>query len=385
MRLDTYAAGGQHLEAVGAANSNTIFAALQQVPGGPQATVLGPAGNIIRVVSPNKSPVYPNLGDYVRSLSGKAITLHTAFFGKPFVASTYSGTFAADGSIVLAGTTNPPGQAPATIPIAGANLIGDIYTGGGTTANDLESAIYRDLLAGFSAGFWDGRYGNDALSFCSNPTTNAEGIFCPEGFNQPAFGDARLSLSPFPTCEQYAAVINQYSDVYGNPYSDAAKRVTVGLNQPISGKGGQVDTLRLTIQPDSGNAQPVAAGNPNCGAAAPVAPAAAPAARTAQARVKVRVRFLKRAKPRGKFVKVGRLACSAPCGQIQAVAKKGKVVIARKKGMLKKAHGPLKLRLTKKGKRLLKRKGSLKVKVAVRVRPAGQKAVRRVHAVKLVR
>jgi hypothetical protein len=234
MRLDTYSASDEHLEWLGDANSNTIFEALQQIPGGPQATVKGGGGNILRVVSPLHSSAYPDLGDYVRSMSGKTIALHTAFFGTPFTTSKYSGTFAADGSITLSGTSNPPGAAPAMIPVAGAGLIEDIYTGA-HTPNNLEGAIRRDLLAGFSTGLWDGKYGNDALSFCTNPQTTTQGSWCPNGFNQPAFGDARTELSSFPTCEQYAAVINQYADSYGNPYSDASKKVAVSLDQPASG------------------------------------------------------------------------------------------------------------------------------------------------------
>ncbi len=370
------------LEAVGAANSNTIFNALQQIPGGPQSTVRGPAGNILRVISPNKSSAYPDLGDYVRSMAGKTIGLHTAFFGSPFTTSTYSGTFAADGSITLHGTTNPPGEAPSAITVAGNDLIADIYTGG-NTPNDLEGAIYRDLLAAFSTGFWDGRYGNNALNFCSNPMTTAQGVWCPAGFNQPAFGDARTSLSPYPTCEQYAAVINQYSDVYGNPYSDAAKKVTVSLDQP--GSGGEVETLRLTVLPDTGNAMPVQSGNPNCGAALPAVsppPAVTP---KAKAKPAVKFRFLARAKVRGRMAKVGRISCSVPCGRVKAVAKRGRAVIARKQGRVTKTNGPLKLRLTKVGKRVLKRSGRLKVRVIVWVTPAGERPLRKRHTVTLVR
>ena len=287
---------------------------------------------------------------------------------------------APDGSIVLNGASNPPGGAPASIPISGTDLIGDIYTGGGTEANDLQSAIYRDLMAGFSAGYWDGRYGNDALSFCTQTETTAAGTWCPH-FNQPAFGAAKLSLAPFPTCEQYSAVINQYSDAYGNPYSDdIGKPVQIGVTEA---EGVAVETLRLTIQPDSGNAQPVHPGDSNCGAGAPAAAAGASTA-TAKTKINVKVRFLAKAKVRGRVAKVGRLTCSGPCGRVKAVAKKGKLVVARKNGRLAKTSGPLKLRLTKKGKARLKRAHSLKVKVIVWVTPAGQKPVRKLHKVKLV-
>jgi hypothetical protein len=59
-------------------------------------------------------------------------------------------------------------------------------------------------------------------------------------------------------------VIAKYADTYGNPYSDASGKVQISLDQP--GAGGAVDTLKLTILPDSGNAQPVSSGNADCGA-----------------------------------------------------------------------------------------------------------------------
>jgi hypothetical protein len=279
MRLDTLDAGDAILETVGSANSDTVFAALQEIPGGPQATMRDGDGNIIRVLSPLHSDAYPDLGDYVRSLAGQTITLHAQFDA---VSTHYSGTFGADGSIVLHGETSPPGQAPAEIPIPGAELIEDIYPAA-NTPNNPYGEIRHDLLAGFSTGLWGGRYGNDAIAFCTNPQIYAPTGWpiCPTGFNQPSFGDARSGPSPFATCEQYAAVINKHTDIYGNPYSDASKRVTVGLDQP--GDGGAVETLRLTILPDSGDAGPVTGGNADCGATPPTPPAPASGGSSAQA------------------------------------------------------------------------------------------------------
>ncbi len=376
MRLDTYGSSDEHLESVGDANSNTIFNALQQIPGGPAATIREAGGNIIRILSPNKSSAYPPLTEYVHSMAGKSITLHTAFFGSPFTTSVYTGTFAADGTITLSGATSPLGEAPSSFTIPGNELIADIYTGG-NTPNTLEGALKRDLLAGFSTGFWDGRYGNDAISFCSNPQTTGQGSWCPAGFNQLAFGDARPSLSSFPTCEQYAAVINQYSDVYGNPYSDAAKKVTVSLDQP--GSGGDVKTLRLTILPDSGNAGPSVGGNPNCGAA-PASPSDPNGTKPA-----ISLHLLKKAKVKKGAVKVGRITCGTSCGEVKLIAKKGNKVIARGKSTIKKQAGPLKLKLTKPGKKLLAGQGRPKVSISAWVTSPGQKTVRVQGAIKLIR
>lgn len=370
MRLDTFNGSGGHLETVGAANSNTIFAALQEIPGGPQATVRDGAGNILRILSPLHSTAYPDLGDYVRSMAGETISLRTAFFGSPFTTTHYSGTFAADGSIVLSGTTNPSGQAPPQISLAGSELIEDIYTGA-NTPNNAEGAIRRDLLSGFSAGFWNGRYGNDALSFCADPIVDAQGSYCPHGFNQPAFGDARPALSPFPTCEQYAAVINAHSDVYGNPYSDASKKVAVALDQPVD--GGEVAKLRLTILPDSGDAQPAAGGNAECGAAAPAATASAAAPPSAEpTRGDAKARFRKRSRVASGRLVIGRILCPGGCARVVATAKLGNTTVARGRWRGAAANRALALNLTKAGRRLLSGgKGERKLKIQARVTAVG--------------
>jgi len=374
MRLDTFNGGSEHLETVAAANAETIFTALQQIPGGPEATVRDSGGNVLRVLSPLHTSSYPDLGEYVRSMSGQAITLRTAYFGKPFTTSSYSGSFAADGSIELKGTTNPAEAAPETISFDGQQLIESIYTGAGTP-NTAEGAIRRDLLAGFSTGLWGGKYGNDALSFCSNPMTTVQGSWCPDGFNQPAFGAARTSQPPFPTCEQYAAVINQFSDAYGNPYSDASKKVTVSLDQPVD--GGEVDALQLTVLPDSGSSQPVASGDPNCGAGS--------AAPQPVSRAKVHFRFFKRAKVRRGHARVARVACGEPCGRIKAFGRQGHRIVGRQ--LVKKAGRKhlVVLQLNKVGKKRLARRGKLRLRLDLWVKPDGQPASRAHHALILRR
>lgn len=377
MRLDTFGAGETHLETVSAANSDTIFNALQQIPGGPGATIRNSGGEIVRVLSPLHSAAYPDLGEYVRSMAGQPITLHTGLYFEPFGTSEYTGTFEADGSITLHGWTDPASTAPSEITFNGSELIKDIYTGEGTP-NTAEGAIRHDVLAAFSTGFWGGKYGNDAISFCTNPATRPDrtGSWCPNGFNQPAFGDARSSLSPFPTCEQYAAVISQYADEYGNPYSDASSKVTVGLDQPAS--GGQVETLQLTILPDSGSSGPVTSGNANCGAGAPApaattptAPTTTPPPTTTALRSKVQFRLDKKARFRGAKLRVGKLVCTTACGQVRAVARKGHKVIARAKLTVRAKQRLLVLRLTKPGKRILAHKRKLKVQLNVLVTPPG--------------
>jgi hypothetical protein len=368
MRLDTYDSSEGHLEALSDANSNAVFDALQQIPGGPQATVRDGSGSILRVLSPQHSNAYPDLGEYVRSMSGKTITLHSTFSkaGDPFTTSEYTGTFAADGSIALTGKSHPEGKAPETIPVPASELIPGIYTGA-NTPNDLEGQIRHDLYVGFSVGFWDGKYGNDAIAFCTNPQSNEFGQWCAK-FNQPAFGDARVSLSPFPTCEQYAAVINQLTDSYGNPYSDASKRVTVGLDQ--EGVNG-VKALKLTILPDSGSSGPQEGGNPNCGAAPP-APAASASG------TKVRFVPLRRAWAGKRLVKVGRVQCSATCGRVWAVLKHGRRKLAHGFFETDARRRAIVMKLTGAGKRMLAHHRRLRARIDVWVTPPGQ-AKRHLH------
>jgi len=362
MRLETFTSGGSKLEELGTANSDRIFTALGQIPGGAAATVKDPAGDVLRVLSPLHS-TYPNLTQYVQSLAGQTITLSTAFFGAPFTTSSYSGSFAADGSVTLTGATNPPGAAPATLSFPGSQLMSDIYTGG-NTPNNMSGAIYRDILAGFSTGMWGGKYGYNALGFCSNPVTTGQGSWCPGGFNKPAFGDARAKLETYATCEQYAAVINQYSDSYGNPYSDAAKKTTVSINQPAT--GGSVAKLVLTVLPDQGNAAPVNSGNPNCGAASSLPP---------KAKFEVKLKAFKKAVVKNNRARVGTIICSGSCGQIQTQVRAGKKFLGKgyQRSQTKKVALLVNL---KPGQKFLKARKKVKTQLKVVIVHGGKRYIR---------
>jgi len=391
MRLDSYGSGGEHLEELGSANSDTIFAALQRIPGGPGATIRDSSGEILRVLSPTHTTAYPDLGEYVRSMAGREITLHSTYSAEEkFSSSRYSGSFEPDGSITLKGSYQGPAyapfNAPAEIHLPGDQLIKDVYTGEGTE-NDLEGQIRHDVLVGFMAGYWDGVYGNDALGFCTDPEAHRSGYeafpYCPTGFNQPAFGDARPALSAFPTCEQYAATIGEYAEMYGNPYSDgAAGNVAINVNESNSGKA--VGSLKLTILPDSGDARPTTAGDANCGGAAP-APPPSPASAPAPARVTtpsaqrkkhagggVRAKFFKRAYVRRGRAKVGVLRCPGGCTRVKLLAKHGRKLLGKAK--LKRAgkRHVLVLRLTKLGRRALARRHKARVKLTLWAKPVGR-------------
>ena len=384
MRLNTYGTSGEPLEELSSANADTIFDALQGIPGGPEATVRNGSGEILRVLSPLQSDAYPDLGEYVRSMAGKTIDLHSTFSGPEkgeFTTSAYSGTFTADGSITLNGTADGPQPAPPEISMPGTELIEDIYTGKGTP-NNLEGQIKHDVFVGFMAGYWDGKYGNDAIDFCDNADTSGTQPYCPTGFNQPAFADARPGLSPFPTYEQYAAVINQYADMYGNPYSDGASgKVTI----PIDQTGGKdVGALKLTILCDSASSG--CGGGSSSGSGSGGGGGAAPAQGPARPSVAVHARLLKHTKllRHGKL-RVAHLACSAACGRVRATVRVGKRILAR---ALVKHSGRKRLlvaQLTKPGRKFMRRHRKLKTRLDLWVAPPGQHATHRRGKLLLVR
>jgi hypothetical protein len=392
MRLTTLGGAGEELESVGSTYANTIFDALQQIPGGPESTVRGANGEILRVLSPDTTgSAYPPLTAYVESMAGETITLHTAFFGEPFTTSEYSGTFQADGSIALTGTMNEGSGSVAAPPIdvTGAELIEEIYTGG-SGANNLEGAVRRDLYSAFSVGLWGGKYGNDSRAFCTNFHEISQGAWCPTGFNVPAFAEARTTPAPFPAYEQYAAVIDQYADIYGNPYSDASKKVQVGLDQP------QVKTLRLTILPDSPPAVgggsgsgsgsgsgpgPGSSGNTHAGPPSKAAP------KSPRPPSRVTFKLLKTTKLRHGKLAVGKLHCKGTCGRVVALLrpKRGKTLIARQSVTVHKATRALVLKPTKEGKRILKGKGPLAAKLTVTVTQPGHAPTRKQVALRVLR
>jgi hypothetical protein len=375
MRLSTFGAGGEELESTQSTYANTIFDALQGIPGGPESTVRGANGEIVRVLSPDTpGSNYPPLTQYVESMAGQTITLHSAFFHSPFVTSEYTGTFGADGSITLNGRlweevlgeekTVEENPAP-TIHFEGQKLIEDIYTGK-ETPNTLEGAVRRDILVGFTLGLWGGKYGNDALSFCT-PHTTFQGTWCPNGFTVPAFAEARATPAAFPAYEQYAGVIHQFTNIYGTPYSDAGEKVQVGLDQE------RVKTLQLTILPDSPPTPPNDGGSTSGGNSSGGSPKPAPSASSPRPASQVTFKLAKTTKlERGKLA-VGQVDCKGACGKVvaQLRPKRGKGVIARETVMVRGPKCALTLKPTKLAGRLLRGKSAVPAKLSVTVTQSG--------------
>jgi hypothetical protein len=382
MRLTTFAPGGGELESLGSTNANTIFDAMQQIPGGPQSTIRGKNGEILRVLSPDTpGSDYPSLSEYVHSMAGQSITLHTAFESEPFINGEFSGTFEPDGSITLTGYERVEGvlkKKPTTIHFEGQKLIEDIYTGD-ETPNTFEGAVRRDVLAGFSLGLWGGKYGNDALSFCT-PNTTFQGTWCPSGFTVPAFAEARTTPPPFMAYEGYAGVIAQYSDIYGAPYSDASKKVQI----PIDAE--HVGALQLTILPDS-----PPSGGGNSGGGSSSSPSSSPAGSSGKPAPvppasQATFKLPKVAKWKHGKLMAGAVQCQGACGRVVALLSpvRGKGPLAREAATVHKPKAALVLKPTKGGKKLLDAGKVKRAKLTVSVTQPGHSSATRTVTVRVV-
>jgi Beta-1,3-glucanase len=360
MRLTTFGQAGEELESIGSTYANDVVAALQGVPGGPESTIRG-GGEIIRVLSPLHSSAYPLLTEYVHSMVGQTITLHSIFNG---LIGKYSGKFEEDGSIEISGDDSE-GHLHST-KFTAQELIEDIYTDGGIE-NTLEGEMRHDVLAGFSLGLWGGKYGNDAIDFCSNPTNNGTGEFCPEGFNKPAFAAARTAPEPYPTYEQYAATIAELGNFYGNPFSDASQQVTIGI-APEHAK-----TLQLTILPDSPPASSGGGGSSDSNPAAAGPPAPSKALLSKPPASRVTFKLAKAARYEHGKLAIGKLVCDGACGKVGVLLRPahGKGVIARLASTVHKKNDTLVLKPTKAGKRLIAAGKAKRSKLTVTVTQTG--------------
>jgi hypothetical protein len=374
MRLTTFGQAGEQRESIGSTYANDVVAALQGVPGGPESTIRGGGGEIIRVLSPLHSSAYPLLTEYVHSMVGQTITLHSIFNG---LIGEYSGKFKEDGSIQISGEDS--NGATHSTNFTAQELIDDIYTDAGIE-NTLEGEMRHDVLAGFSLGLWGGKYGNDAIDFCTNPTNNGTGEFCPEGFNKPAFAAARTAPEPYPTYEQYAATIAELGNFYGNPFSDASQQVTIGI-APEHAK-----TLQLTILPDSPPAGKGGSNSSSSSSSSSSEPATSsrptPATPLSQAKFKLpKVAKLKHGK-----LMAGGVQCKGPCGRVVGLLGpvRGKGLIAREAVTARKSKAAIVLKPTKAGKKLLDAGKVKRAKLTVTVTQPGHSLATKTVVVRVV-
>ena len=234
--------------------TSTILSKLRELA--PSAEVTS-GGQFLRFRAPkNAWASYPSMEPYVKSMAGQTIEVEDIYANAehpPPVNIRYSGTFEADGSITLNGTFTERSGAHIeehgeALHIEGSMLPEAAYTGngpytvGGTPANVGEnnkySVIYRDIVAGFELGYWGGKYGNNTRDWLGKPD----------------FAAARASVQPYATYNEYAAIINEYSDAYGAAFNELGPTpVTVPLEAATA-------TLRVTIEPDQGPDTPACAG-----------------------------------------------------------------------------------------------------------------------------
>jgi hypothetical protein len=213
-------------------------------------------GQFVRFLSPSHAPAsYPSMAPYLRSMTGQTIHVNDVYANSehpPALEVEYSGTFEADGSITLTGTMRNKGTQKvetsepvriegSTIPLAIYTANGAFKVGGNPAAageNNQYSVIYRDIMAGFALGYWGGRYGNDTTDW----------------LGQPDLAAARSGVAPYPTYDEYQAVIDEYSSAYGSPFNELGPTpITVPTESAE-------ETLRLTIDPDEGPNTPECTG-----------------------------------------------------------------------------------------------------------------------------
>lgn len=208
----------------------------------------------LRVVSPNivsglHPSGYPTFENYVGSLAGVPLRVRGTALGESY---DYVGAFRADpddpdgpGLLTLV-DQGPDDLLP--IDVTGRSLVGNSgndtngiygnnspYLVGGEphSGNDIYSAAYRDLVAGFAYGFWGSPdYGNDTAQF---------DVATPPG----PFAGAQPNARNY---NVWAAALWPLTDAYGFPYGDTFNHTPERnpiVELPTDG------TLRITIQPDT--------------------------------------------------------------------------------------------------------------------------------------
>ncbi len=238
-------------------STNNINSAIMYKAGAPHTI-----DNFLRVISPAKTAIptfptqpWPDMKPYVDSIKGHEITIVGSFGNAEFPNQTgyysYKGSMAQDGLLTLngtiaaidrAGTNARPGKtftaqdsfdkifndtnhieqglAPGVYNQAGAYAVTDtdgttvnrpVQAPAGTpkpSENDVYGSIYRDLISGFTSGYWGGKFPNSY-----NNTSF---------LNQPPFGEARPTPEGFPNLgySLYSEVLRHWTPSYSMPYGE---------------------------------------------------------------------------------------------------------------------------------------------------------------------
>lgn len=355
--LQTLNSSGDVIATRHMAETSALLKALEAIPGASKAVVKD-QGAFVRLLSPSHAQpgTYPSMAGYVRSMAGETVRLRGAFFGTPFTTFDYSGRFQNDGSVTLSGTLTPSGNQPSRgqeLQVIGAKLPDAIYSGSPTgnytvgghspAPNDVYEAMFRDLVSGFDWGYWNGKYGNDDLAWCTNPEPAG---WCPTGWDRPPFAKARRGSDPFAAYNQYAAVIDQLTNAYGFPYSDTGSKNHVLLF--LAG----ADTLRITILGD--------------GSAAPVAPTGGKLLRALGVKRSAIVSH--------RVARIAEARCPPICGRLTVDASARGVLVGRASAQPARGKAvPVLLWLTRKGTALLTRHRSLRLNLIIALEAHGQR------------
>jgi len=233
----------EHLTLAQNQTATTLNTALSNLVSQSASAVIQSTSNseTLRILSPSKAPSpYPTFDALLNSLAGSSFTIAGTFYGTPLATYNYTGSCDAN-SITLS-------QASTTMVIAKSSLMYDqtdlinhngIYTCNGSytingvthyvSDNDINAAVYRDLITGFNLGF------------VAPGSNNSSGWW---------------SQTPFVGSyyNQYAQIIdNLYPGAYGFPFTDRYREVLANLGNNSS---GGIDGVTVTILDDTTSPPP---------------------------------------------------------------------------------------------------------------------------------
>ena len=213
------------------ANTDDLKNTLSESSSAPATVIINDdTGNFMRVESPLKMPNdYASMQDYIDAVKGATLNIKGTYLSTGGNQDyDYTGTIGTDGTITL----TMSGEETMIIP--GATLADTIYTnmdpytvGSNTNKhagdNDMYSAVYRDIMAGFAAGFITTGENDSSTWWTKEPYTG-------QYYNK------------------YAKGVWDEADAYGFPFNERLKAKTILL--PMDDNNG-VATVELTFLNDA--------------------------------------------------------------------------------------------------------------------------------------
>lgn len=233
----------EHLTLAQNQTATTLNTALGNLVGQSSAAIIqsNPPGEILRILSPEKCPSpYSKFDDLLNSLTGSTFTISGTFFGTPLATYNYTGSCSSD-SITLSQSSTTMVITKDSLKYNQTDLTNHngIYTCNGSytingvthnvSDNDINAAVYRDLITGFNLGF------------VATGSNNSSGWW---------------SQTPFvgSSYNKYAQIIdNLYPGAYGFPFTDRYRSVLANLGNNSS---GGIDGITVTILNDTTSPPP---------------------------------------------------------------------------------------------------------------------------------